>query len=109
MHMDAMHLDLRAPKSAAPAGWTGSPTLAAFPSQRRAQAWDQPDLKDQLPSLGAEAGGPVRTMGRAEEIVRRVHREGLPLARLWESHSTLVSLGLNGRGKPGLWLIQKVQ
>jgi len=52
--------------------------------------------------------GHPREMSRAEEFARRVHREGLPIARLWESHSALVSLGLNQRGKPGIWLIQKV-
>ena len=50
----------------------------------------------------------VQTMSRAEEFARRFHREGLPLARLFERRSVLVSLGLNPRGKPGLWLIQKV-
>jgi hypothetical protein len=42
-----------------------------------------------------------------EEFVNRVHHEGLPLARLWENKSALVSLGLNQRGQAGLWLIQK--
>ena len=41
-------------------------------------------------------------------MARRVHREGLPVARLWENHAALVSLGLNQRGKPGLWIMQKV-
>jgi hypothetical protein len=41
--------------------------------------------------------------------VKRVHREGLPVARLFESKSALVSLGLNQKGKPGLWLIQKTR
>jgi hypothetical protein len=50
-----------------------------------------------------------RPMSRAEEFTRRVHREGLPVARLWESKSALISLGLNQRGKPGLWLIQKTR
>jgi hypothetical protein len=45
--------------------------------------------------------------GRIQEMARRFHREGLPVARLWETHSALLSLGLNQRGKPGLWLIQK--
>ncbi len=45
--------------------------------------------------------------GGAQEFARRVHREGLPVARLWESKSALVSIGLNQKGKPGLWLIQK--
>jgi hypothetical protein len=49
-----------------------------------------------------------RTSGRFEDFARRVHREGLPVARLWENKSALVSLGLNQRGKPGLWLVQKV-
>jgi hypothetical protein len=56
--------------------------------------------------LGADVGE-ARVMSRAESFARRFHREGLPVARLWENHSALVSLGLNGKGKPGLWLVQK--
>ncbi len=48
-------------------------------------------------------------MSQFEEFARRVHREGIPVARLWESHTALLSLGLNQRGKPGLWIIQKVK
>jgi hypothetical protein len=59
-----------------------------------------------LPALGADAGE-TRVMSRAESFARRFHREGLPVARLWENHSALVSLGLNAKGKPGLWLVQK--
>jgi hypothetical protein len=40
-------------------------------------------------------------------MVLRFHHEGLPLARLWENKSALVSLGLNPKGKPGLWITQK--
>ena len=39
----------------------------------------------------------------------RLHREGLPMARLWENKSALLSLGLNKKGKPGLWTIQKIR
>jgi hypothetical protein len=49
-----------------------------------------------------------RVMGQAEIAARRIHREGLPVARLWESKSALLSIGLNQRGKPGLWLTQKI-
>ena len=49
----------------------------------------------------------AKPMSPAEAFARRVHKEGLPVARLWETHSTLVSIGLNPKGKPGLWLIQK--
>lgn len=51
----------------------------------------------------------VKPAGGAEEFARRVRREGLPVARLFESKSALVSLGLNQKGKPGLWLIQKIR
>ena len=49
-----------------------------------------------------------RVMGQAEILARRIHREGLPVARLWETKSALLSIGLNQRGKPGLWLTQKI-
>ena len=58
---------------------------------------------------GLSAGdSPVRTMSRAEAFAQRFRHEGLPVARLWENHSAMVSLGLNAKGKPGLWLVQKI-
>jgi hypothetical protein len=100
-------LDLR-PAMAAP-----ERTSAAFPSSLHRQTLaGQEQL--QLPDLGSDSGRPriegsqPRTMGGAEEFARRVHREGLPVARLWENKSALVSLGLNQKGKPGLWIIQKI-
>jgi hypothetical protein len=44
----------------------------------------------------------------AEALVKRVQREGLPVARLWENNAALLSVGLNQKGQPGLWLIQKM-
>jgi hypothetical protein len=49
----------------------------------------------------------AKPMSPAEAFATRVHREGVPLARLWENKSTLVSVGLNQKGHMGLWLIQK--
>jgi hypothetical protein len=49
-----------------------------------------------------------RTLGQAEILALRIRREGLPIARLLESKSALLSIGLNQRGKPGLWVTQKV-
>jgi hypothetical protein len=49
-----------------------------------------------------------RTMSQAEILALRIRREGLPIARLLESKSALLSIGLNQRGKPGLWLTQKI-
>jgi hypothetical protein len=57
-------------------------------------------------SLGSGIGQ-GRSMSRAEAFAQRFHREGLPLARLWENKSALVSLGINQKGKAGLWLVQK--
>jgi len=49
----------------------------------------------------------LRIATHGDTFVQRFGREGLPLARLWENHSALLSLGLSPRGKPGLWLLQK--
>jgi hypothetical protein len=79
---------------------------ASFPSSRHSRTPSaQEDIR--LPELGSDGSQP-RSGGRAEEFVQRAHREGLPLARLWENKSALVSLGLNQKGKPGLWIIQKI-
>jgi hypothetical protein len=63
--------------------------------------------EERFPSSLRFSVGQARSMSRAETFARRFHREGLPLARLWETNSALVSLGLNQKGKPGLWLVQK--
>src|ERR1019366_6985044 len=59
-----------------------------------------------LPALGASELS-FQVMSRAEIFVRGVHREGLPIAGLWESKSALLSIGLNRRGQSGLWLSQR--
>ena len=98
------HLDLRPPS---PRELEASPAASADrPSLGRPRI---PGSRDSnLPALGANAGE-TRTMSRAETFARHFHREGLPVARLWENHSALLSLGLNGKGKPGLWLVQKTR
>jgi hypothetical protein len=55
-----------------------------------------------------DQGPRIEVMSRPEQWARRFQREGLPIARLWDSRRAMLSLGLNQRGKPGLWLIQKV-
>jgi hypothetical protein len=63
--------------------------------------------EERYPSALRFGMGKGRSMSGTEAFARRFHREGLPVARLWENKSALVSLGLNHRGKPGLWLVQK--
>jgi hypothetical protein len=98
------HLDLRLPSGITTMA-AEEKSSAAFPSGLHRHTMGQPEESD-LPAPGVQASS-SRIPGRAEEFARRVHREGLPVARLWENRSALVSLGLNQRGKPGLWLIQK--
>jgi hypothetical protein len=95
-------LDLRPPSARAPGDFAVA--SADRPSWGRPRAPGSRDTN--LPALGADAGE-ARVMSRAESFARRFHREGLPVARLWENHSALLSLGLNAKGKPGLWLVQK--
>jgi hypothetical protein len=93
------HLDLRAPF---PATDTSEKT-SSFPSMsRRRSVGSQEPV--QLPALGADG---MRSRLTLQDFVKRVHHEGLPVARLFESKSALVHLGLSPKGKPGLWLVQK--
>ena len=94
----APQLDLRAPLDSLPAEIPGP---AAFASH---SAIDDPIAR---PGFGTrEASFPV--MNQPESWLHRAHREGVPILRLWNSKSALLSIGLNQKGKPGLWLIQKM-
>jgi hypothetical protein len=109
----APKLDLRAPADlVAASNMTGeSHTLAvgapAFPSVRRTTDDSTRARLEEQSLLGTE-GPAIRPMSGAQRLATRFRREGLPVARLFESRSALVSLGLNQRGKPGIWLIQKL-
>ncbi len=93
----ATPFDLRAPANYAAAATPSS-------SSRRSDS----DGGLALPALGANDPR-FRMMSRSATFVDRARREGLPFARLWESRSALLSLGLNAKGKPGLWLTQKTR
>ncbi|HUE11639.1 MAG TPA: hypothetical protein VMQ54_11900 [Steroidobacteraceae bacterium] len=104
---DFGRLDLRAPTNLPADSYSPADAASApipFPARRAAVSIHD----DERPALGADEPQ-LKVSGGIQEIAQRVHREGVPVARLWESHSALVSLGLNQRGKPGLWLIQKVK
>jgi hypothetical protein len=77
-----------------------------FPSVRQHALGSGGEDRNAL-SLGADAWQD-RPSERIANLANRVHREGLPVARLWQNKSALVSLGLNQRGKPGLWFTQKM-
>jgi hypothetical protein len=121
----AAPLDLRLPQDSGSAGvhgGAGALASAPFPSAihhldfgktdpGRADLGTEDrgaDERVRPPPLGADAVN-FQKMSRAEIIARRIHREGLPIARVWESKSAVLSIGLNQRGKPGLWFTQRMQ
>jgi hypothetical protein len=97
----ATHLDLRAPTRAP----VSEDKSVAFPSAVIHRQFGGVEETAQLPSLGA---GNPRLRPPMVELARHIQHEGLPVARLWENKSALVHIGLNQRGKPGLWLVQKI-
>jgi hypothetical protein len=113
-HTSSNHLDLRPLEESSPTmmrGGAAAFALTPFPTAIRhlnlGKADFGTDNRIPRPALGTGELN-FRTMSQAEIFARRVHREGLPVARLWESNSALLSIGLNQKGKPGLWLTQKV-
>jgi hypothetical protein len=98
----AQHLDLRAPSHAMEAGMASEKSAGVFPSMARRQSLAQEQVE--VPTFGS---GAMHARPTIQEFVHKVHREGLPVARLFETKSALVHLGLSPRGKPGLWLVQK--
>jgi hypothetical protein len=102
VHLDRhLDLDLHPPAAASMAG--EKKPSEAFPSPLHRHSLGAQESFD-LPSMGTQSRPP----NRVQELARRVRREGLPVARLWENQAALVSLGLNNKGKPGLWVIQKI-
>ncbi len=103
LQQPVQHLDLRAPSQAFEAVKTERSTIA-FPSARPRNP--NAEERVELPVLASDG---MRTRPRVQDFVSRVRREGLPVARLFESKSALVHLGLSPKGKPGLWLVQKTR
>jgi hypothetical protein len=104
------HLDLRPPANyppAIPPADTRELAAAPSPSPIRGLYLDKNESV-LSPALSIDETN-FRVMSKPAIFVDRVRREGLPLARLWESRSALLSLGLSPKGKPGLWLTQKIR
>jgi hypothetical protein len=102
-HFEFHRLDLRPPETLFRSSATEGDS--AFPSSlKRAEAGAATGGQEDLPS----GLGTLRMESKVHELERRVPREGLPIARLWETKTALLHVGLSPRGKPGLWLIQKV-
>jgi hypothetical protein len=111
-HVTNAHLDLRAPRESASKIIPGNLNAAFTPFPSAARQLDagkaNAAMDDRVRPTALGFGElNFQVMGQAEILARRIHRDGLPIARLMETKSALLSLGLNPRGKPGLWLTQK--
>ncbi len=117
--LDFQRLDLRPPetlsggRASAPETLSGGrasapigDSAAVFPSAKRAPLGATTAAEEDLP--GGRPFATLRMESKVHEMERRVPHEGLPIARLWETKTALLHFGLSPRGKPGLWLIQKV-
>jgi hypothetical protein len=98
------HLDLRPPSefvassdamdsAAASAGPLTAGALSARPASARPKLFE------------VTASSSSRTV---ETMANNFRQQGLPVARLFENKDSLVHLGLNQKGKPGLWIIHKL-
>jgi hypothetical protein len=106
--VDFQKLDLRPPETLS-GGRASAPigdSSAVFPSAKHAPLGAASGAEEDLP--GGRNLATLRMESKVHELGRRVPHEGLPIARLWESKTALLHFGLSPRGKPGLWLIQKV-
>jgi hypothetical protein len=103
MHLPANRLDLAPP--AIPIA-THEQAPESFPSFNHHSA----AASEAQAKFGAMSNpiGNQRVPSRAEQLVRNFHRDGLPVARLFQSENSLVHLGLNQKGKPGLWIVEKI-
>jgi hypothetical protein len=118
-HLDFQRLDLRppetlsggrasAPVASAPLASAPGDSAAAFPSAKRAPLGAVTGAEEDQAAPSGAGLVALRMESKIHEWERRVPREGLPVARLWETKTALLHVGLSPRGKPGLWLIQKV-
>jgi hypothetical protein len=112
-HMPSPNLDLRPPRVSSPTiirgGGAAASTFTPFPSVTHPSDAGKASLAtdDRRPTAVLIGELNFQVMGQAQMLARRIHQEGLPVARLVETKSALLSIGLNQRGKPGLWLTQK--
>jgi hypothetical protein len=110
--LEFQSLDLRPPETLS--GGRASASVGdsqwVFPPAKRAQLGTDTRAEEDRGVTPAEGAhwATLRMESTVQEMERRVPREGLPVARLWETKTALLHVGLSPKGKPGLWLTQKV-
>jgi hypothetical protein len=95
------HLDLRPPAGIV----AGSDTMGTFATAARSKLTTGVPPRTYVAPTAAASG---HIMSPLETMAHNFHQEGLPMARLFENRDSLVHLGLNQKGKPGLWIVHKL-
>jgi hypothetical protein len=94
-------LDLR-PPSESPAN---EPEVAAPTGGHRLFATESLFRSNARTATPAASG---HIMSPMETMAHNFRQEGLPVARLFQNSTSLVHVGLNPKGKPGLWVVHKI-
>jgi len=110
LRVPSERLDLRLPEVLA-----GSDSMQSFPvsARRKLFAAKNPSrFEADAAAPGAATPAPTVASGHImspmETMARNFRQQGLPVARLFENKDSLVHLGLNQKGKPGLWILHKL-
>ena len=103
MRLPANRLDLAPPTMALGVAERAPESFPSFNHHGAAM----PESQSKFGGLNNSIGN-QRVPSHAEQLVRNFHRDGLPVARLFQNENSLVHLGLNQKGKPGLWVVQKI-
>ncbi|HEY2686682.1 MAG TPA: hypothetical protein VGI93_24425 [Steroidobacteraceae bacterium] len=104
VRIPATHLDLAPPASGA-ARENSFEQRGSFPSAGRPKSISS---ENELPMAFSAVNNEPRPQSKIEQLARNFKREGLPVAKLFQSNDALVHIGLSPKGKPGLWLIKKL-
>jgi hypothetical protein len=88
-------------------GWSGAATATASPETLRFAPASNDDQFAVQPAWHGPAPR-LTSMTRIQELVRNQPRDGVPLARLWQSRGAALNLGVSPRGKPGLYFVKAV-
>jgi hypothetical protein len=97
---NAPSLDLRAPAQLPPT----DQVLAAASGNHR--LFGREALFHADTPANAEQSGHI--MSPLQNMAHNYQKEGLPIAKLFQSDNSLVHVGLNPKGKPGLWFVHKL-
>jgi hypothetical protein len=99
-------LDLTPPPALAARSAEAQNAVESFPAPKRSNGV-MAETQAKWANLSSPADS-QRISSRAEQLARNFHRDGLPVARLFQSQNALVHIGLNQKGKPGLWIIERL-